>query len=197
MATPKYLNMNEMLAVLAEAKKESTRNWAVCLFAFRFGLRCQEIANLTLDSVKSGVLDIQRLKGSEHTVDEITSDPNPLLDAQAALAAWMRERNRAGETSIFLFVSRLGSGMTPRAIYNIFEDAAYRAGIDSARRNIHIAKHSLGVALRKAGVDLATIAKTLGHKDPATTIRYYQHVDRDEVKVAVQSAFRKLAPAAA
>jgi site-specific recombinase XerD len=197
MATPKYLNMNEMLTVLAKAKHESIRNWAICLFAFRFGLRCQEIASLTLDNVKGGVLDIQRLKGSEHTIDEITSDPNPLLDAQAALSAWMRERNRSGETSMFLFVSRLGFGMTPRAIYNIFADAAYRAGIDADRRNIHIAKHSLGVALRKAGVDLATIAKTLGHKDPATTIRYYQHVDRDEVKVAVQSAFRKLAPAAA
>jgi site-specific recombinase XerD len=196
MATLKYLNMNEMLAVLTEAKKQSARNWAICLFAFRFGLRCQELASLTLDNVKGGTLDVQRLKGSEHTVDEITSDPNPLLDTQAALHAWMRERNRAGETSIFLFVSRLGSGMTPRAIYNIFEDAAYHAGIDADRRNIHIAKHSLGVCLRKAGVDLATIAKTLGHKDPATTIRYYQHVDRDEVKVAVTSAFRKLASVA-
>jgi site-specific recombinase XerD len=197
MATPKYLNMNEMLAVLAEAKRESMRNWAICLFAFRFGLRCQEIASLQTLHVKDGVLEVKRLKGSEHTVDEITSDPNPLLDAQAALSAWIRERTRKGETSVFLFVSRLGSGMTPRAIYNIFEDAAYRAGIDAERRNIHIAKHSLGVCLRKAGVDLATIAKTLGHKDPATTIRYYQHVDRDEVKIAVTNAFRKLATVAA
>jgi site-specific recombinase XerD len=197
MATPKYLTMNEMLAVLGEAKKTSIRNWTICLFAFRFGLRCQELASLTLNNVKNGMLDLQRLKGSEHTVDEITSNPNPMLDAQAALAAWMRERNRAGETSCFLFVSRLGSGMTPRAIYNIFENAAFRAGIDADRRNIHISKHSLGVCLRKAGVDLATIAKTLGHKDPATTIRYYQHVDRDEVKVAVTRAFAKLAPVAA
>lgn len=195
MPTPKYLNMIEMLAVLAKAKKVSARNWAICLFAFRFGLRSQELASLTLDNIKGGVLDVQRLKGSEHTVDEITSDPNPLLDAQAALHAWMRERR--DETSVFLFVSRLGTGMTRRAVYDVFEDAAYRAGVDADRRNIHIAKHSLGVCLRKAGVDLATIAKTLGHKDPATTIRYYQHVDRDEVKVAVQSAFARMAPAIA
>ena len=191
--TPKYLKLNEMLAVLREAKKASIRNWCICLFAFRFGLRSQEIASLTLENVKGGVLDVQRLKGSEHTVDEITSDPNPLLDAQAALHAWMRSRK--DETSVFLFVSRLGSGMTRRAVYDIFEDAAYRAGVDADRRNIHIAKHSLGVTLRKAGVDLATIAKALGHKDPATTIRYYQHVDRDEVKVAVTGAFARLATA--
>src|ERR1700738_17842 len=125
MANPKYLNYKEMLAVLAEAKKTSVRNWALCLFAFRFGLRCQELASLTLDNVKGDVLDVQRLKGSEHTVDEITPDNEPLLDARAALHAWTRERARNGETSCFLFVSRLGSGMTPRAIYNIFEDAAY------------------------------------------------------------------------
>lgn len=190
MPTPKYLTHNEMLKVLAEAKRVSTRNWAICLFAYRFGLRSQELAGLTLDSVKDGVLNVQRLKGSEHTIDEITSDTNPLLDSKAALTAWMRERK--DETSAFLFVSRLGYGMSRRAIFDIFYDAAFRAGIDKDRRNIHIAKHSLGVTLRKAGTDLATIAKTLGHKDPATTIRYYQHVDRNEVRVAVQGAFARL-----
>jgi site-specific recombinase XerD len=193
--TPKYLTMTQMLALLAEAKKASTRNWTICLFAFRFGLRCQEVCNLTLDNVKDGVLDIRRLKGSEHTVDEITSDPNPLLDAKAALAAYMRERTRNHETSQFLFVSRLGSGMTPKALYNIWEDAAYRAGLPEGMRNFHLGKHTLGVNLRKAGVDLATIAKALGHKDASTTIRYYQHVDREEVKVAVQGAFARLTAA--
>lgn len=187
--TPKYLTHAEMLKVLAVAKRVSVRNWVICLFAYRFGLRSQELASLTVDHVKAGFLALQRLKGSEFTSDEITSDPNPLLDVRAALAAWMMERERKHETSVFLFVSRLGCGMTRRAIFNVFEDAAAHAGIEAGRRNIHIAKHSLGVTLRKAGVDLATIAKTLGHKDPATTIRYYQHVDRDEVRAAVAGAF--------
>src|SRR5215831_7594093 len=192
MATPKYLNMNEMLNLLAEAKKVSARNWAICLFAFRFGLRSQELANLRLEDVKGGVLTAKRLKGSETTTDEITGDSSPLLDAQAALAAWMRERK--DETSCFLFVSRLGSGMTRRAIYDVFEDAAFHAGIDADRRNIHIAKHSLCVNLRKAGTPVEVIAKTVGHKDYNTTYRFYGHVDRDEVKAAVTGAFSKLAP---
>ena len=96
---------------------------------------------------------------------------------------------------MFLFTSRLGSGLKRRAIYDIFEDAAFHAGIEAGRRNIHIAKHTLGVTLRKAGVDLATIAKALGHRDPATTIKFYQHVDRNEVKAAVTSAFAQLATA--
>jgi integrase/recombinase XerD len=188
-----YLKANEMLRVLAEAKRVSTRNWCLVLFAFRFGLRASELAGLTLDNVKGGVLDVQRLKGSQRTKDEIVSDPNPLLDAKKALAAWLRVRPQSSDNSLFL--SRLGKGMKRRAVYELFEDAAFHAGIEGGRRNPHIAKHTLGVTLRKAGVDLATIASALGHSDPATTIRYYQHVDRDEVRTAVSGAFAQIGAA--
>src|SRR5258708_6655360 len=142
----KYLELNEMLAVLQEAKKVSARNHALVLFAFRLGLRASELSAGRLLGVEGGYCDVQRLKGSEHARQQITSDPNPLLDVKATLAACLREREDTG--SLFLFTSRLGSGMTRRAIYNVFEDAAYRAGIDSDRRNIHICKHSLAVSLR-------------------------------------------------
>src|SRR5713226_7962170 len=121
----KYLELNEMLAVLQEAKKVSARNHAIVLFAFRFGLRASELSTLRLSDVEGGYCDVKRLKGSEHTRQQLTSDPNPLLDVKATLAAWMREREDTG--SVFLFTSRLGAGMTRRALYNIFEGAAYRA----------------------------------------------------------------------
>ena len=123
MSTIPYLTMLEMLKVLAEAKKVSNRNWCLALFAFRFGLRATELSLMSLEDVKDGHCDVRRLKGSEHTRDEITSDPNPLLDAKKALAAWLRERQDTG--SVFLFTSRLGSGLKRRAIYDIFEDAAF------------------------------------------------------------------------
>jgi hypothetical protein len=62
------------------------------------------------------------LKGSEHTRQAITTDANPLLDVKACLAAYLKQREDTG--SIFLFTSRLGSGMTRRAIHNVFENAA-------------------------------------------------------------------------
>jgi integrase len=187
MDTIKFLELNEMLAVLAEAKKTSTRNWAISLFAFRFGLRASELSKLTLDSVADGFLDVQRLKGSERTRQAITSDANPLLDAKAALAAWLREREDTG--SVFLFTSRLGTGMTRRALYNVFEDAAFRAGIDAGRRNIHIAKHSLAVNLRKRGVPVDIVQKALGHARPETTIKFYYHTSQDETTAAIGKAF--------
>jgi integrase/recombinase XerD len=187
MATIKYLNHSEVLKVLQAAKESSTRDWLIVLLGYRFGLRAQELASLTLDNVKDGVLTVARLKGSEQTADPIVADANPLLDAKAALAAYLTER--AEDTTQFLFASRLGSGLSRRAIFNVFEDAAFRAGIEAGRRNPHILKHSLCVTLRKAGASIETIAKTVGHKDYNTTYRYYAHVDRAECQSAVAAAF--------
>ena len=183
----KYLELNEMVSVLAEAKKKSLRDHLIVLFAFRFGLRASELSTLKLSDVGDGFCDVRRLKGSEHTRQAITADGNPLLDAKAALAAYLRQREDTG--SIFLFTSRLGSGMTRRAIYNVFEDAAYRAGIDAGRRNIHICKHSLAVNLRKRGVSVDIVQRALGHADPGTTLRYYYHTSQDEATKAIQNAF--------
>ena len=186
MDTIKYLEMNEMLNVLAQAKKVSARNHAIVLFAFRFGLRASELSSLKLADVEGGYCDVRRLKGSEHTRQAITSDPNPLVDAKATLAAWLHEREDTG--SMFLFTSRLGSGMTRRAIYNIFEDAAFHAGIEAGRRNIHICKHSLAVNLRKRGVPVDIVQKALGHARPETTIKFYYHTSQDEATTAIQNA---------
>src|SRR5271167_83334 len=155
----KYLKPDEMLAVLAAAQKKSARDFCLCLFAFRFGLRSQELSNMTLEHVTDGILDCRRLKGSEHTRQAITSDSNPLLNCKRALAAWLRIRGEA-DGSVFLFTSRQGGGLKRRAIFNIFEDAALEAGIERGRRNIHICKHSLAVNLRKGGapVDIVRAA---------------------------------------
>jgi integrase len=185
-----YLKPSEILAVLAEAKKKSVRDFCLCLFAFRFGLRASELSLLKLSDVQDGFCDVQRLKGSLHTRQAITSDPNPLLDAKKALAAWLHERPDTG--SLFLFISRLGSGLKRRSVYEIFEDAAFRAGIERGRRNIHIAKHSLAVTLRKGGASVDIVQQALGHKDPGTTLRFYYHTSQDEATAVVTETFGRV-----
>lgn len=187
----KYLEPAEMLRVLAVAKAKSPRDFCLVLFAFRFGLRSQELANLTLDSVSDGYCDVQRLKGSEHTRQQITDDPNPLLNCKRALAAWLRVRGDA-DGSCFLFTSRNGGGLKRRAIFDIFEDAAIHAQIERGRRNIHICKHSLAVNLRKGGAPVDIVRSALGHKDPGTTIRFYYHTTQEETTAAISKTFNKV-----
>src|SRR5216684_3634216 len=149
--TMKFWQPAELLRVLEQAKKKSARNHCLVLLAYRHGLRATEICRLTLGDVADGRLDCKRLKGSLHTNRPLESDPNILLDEKRALASYVVERGDV-ETDV-LFVSRLGKGMTRRAVYDIFEDATASAGIEPGRRNPHCAKHTLGALMYRAGVD--------------------------------------------
>jgi site-specific recombinase XerD len=180
-----------MLSVLACAKKKCVRDHCLILFAYRFGLRESELSLLQVSDVRNGFCDVQRLKGSEHTRQAITGHDEPLLDAKRALSSWLRLRGDA-DGSCFLFTSRNGGGLKRRAIYDVFADAAFHAGIDAGRRNIHICKHSLAVHLRQAGASVDVVQHALGHSDPGTTLKYYYHTSQSEVTSAVTGILDKL-----
>jgi site-specific recombinase XerD len=185
----KYWQPHELLAVLATARKQSARNHCLILLAYKHGLRASEVAKLRLEDVRYGRLDCKRLKGSLHTNRPLESDENILLDEKQALAAWMREREDTG--SIFLFTSergrKAGAGMTRRAVYNIFEDAALHAGIERGRRNPHTAKHTLGALAYRAGVDTFALQQLLGHRDAKATA-IYAGVTQDEAHAKAKTA---------
>lgn len=178
----KYLNGNEILNVLAEAKKRGTREHCMFLLAFKHGLRASEISRLLLSDVRNGEIDVRRLKDSLHTVQPLLSHENPLLDEKRVLNAWLRERGDAD--SQLLFTGRNGSGICRQQVYNLFYDIAMRAGIDRDRRFPHIWKHSLGYHLIHNGVDLAYVQQALGHKHISSTVRY-THVSQAEAAVKV------------
>ena len=145
----KYWQPTELIAVLAAARKESTRNHLIVLLAYKNGLRASEVAGLKLTDVAHGRCDVHRLKGSDHTNQPLESHENPLLDEKRALAAYLRER--PDTSSVFLFVSefgpRCGSGLSRQSIHNIFQDAAAAALIEPGRRHPHCAKHTRGTLL--------------------------------------------------
>lgn len=180
----KYWQPNELLSVLEQARNKSTRNHLMVLLAYKHGLRATELCLLKLDDVADGRLDCKRLKGSLHTNRPLESDANPLLDEKRALSAYLRERQDTG--SMFLFVSRLGGGMTRDAVADIFEDACMRAGIERGRRNPHMAKHTLGSLAYRAGVGLLDLQQLLGHKDIKAT-SMYTHVTQDEAHTVARS----------
>jgi site-specific recombinase XerD len=194
MSTLKFWQPNELLAVLGEARKQSARNHCLILLGYKHGLRATELCRLTVSDVRAGRLDCRRLKGSLHTNRPLESNENPLLDEKRALAAWLSVRPDDG--SMFLFTSRLGSGMTRRSIYNIFEDAAAAARIEPGRRNPHMAKHTLGALGYRSGLDVIVLQQLLGHKDLKAT-SFYTSLSQDEAHQAGNRSLSKMfAPAA-
>jgi site-specific recombinase XerD len=185
-----YWTPQELLAVLTEAKRKSVRNHCLILLAYRHGLRRHEIQNLTLADVQNGELDARRLKGSLHTVQPLYSDTNPLLDENKALAAWLRSRGDA-DGSCFLFTSRSGGGLKARAVFDVFEDAAFAAGLADGRRGPHQAKHALASHLIRNGASVAYVQQALGHKDPKSTLSY-THITQTEAAEVVSSVLGKV-----
>jgi type 1 fimbriae regulatory protein FimB len=204
----KYWKANELLSVLQEARNHSVRNWLVVLLSYKHGLRASEVCRLTLKDVRHGRLDCKRLKGSLHTNRPLESDQNPLLDENAALAAWLRERGN--DSSQFLFTSRLSSdarqkyaaartadvpgrtkdrpvtGISRDTVGDIFEAAATAAGLEPGRRNPHTAKHTLGALAYRAGVDTFAIQQLLGHVDSKAT-QIYAGCTQDEAHEKAKS----------
>jgi type 1 fimbriae regulatory protein FimB len=181
-----YLKPAEVLKVLESAKKNGAREHAIVLLGYKHGLRASEIARLTLDDVRGGQINVRRLKGSLHTIQPLASHANPLLDEPTVLKAWLRERGYA-DGSQFLFTSRQGSALSRRQIYNLFEDAAIRAGIEKGRRNPHILKHSLASNLLRGGASVAYVQIALGHVDAKNTLRYTNVNDEEAAVVTGQT----------
>ena len=189
----KYLKTDELLRVLEQAKLRGAREHCMFLLAYKHGLRVSEISKLALANVRDAYIDVSRAKDSLHTRQKLESHANALLDERKALAAWLRERPDTG--SQMLFVSRLGSGVSTRQIFDLFADIAMRAGIEAGRRNPHVLKHSICAHLIRGGADISYVQQLAGHKH-ITSTQAYLGITQDEATAVSSKILSQLfAPA--
>ena len=180
----RYLTPNELLNVLAVAKKKGSREHCMFLLAYKKGLRASELTHLTLSDVADNQIDVRRLKGSKHTVQPLTENPNELLDEKRALATWLRVRGDA-DGSQMLFTTRQGGGMTRQNALSLFKKVAAKAGVAKDKRFLHICKHSLATHLIHNGANVAYVQQALGHKDPKSTL-CYTHISDEQAGSMVE-----------
>jgi len=168
----KALSQDEILKVL-KAASDSPRDLAMILIAFRHGMRASEVCGLEVKDVdmKNGEITIRRLKGSLKTTQPLADlHGQPLLSEKRVMRAWLGERGQ--HPSRYVFVSQKSGRVHRSQFYRIFSNAAEKAGLPADKRHPHCLKHSLGVALAEANVNLAVIKQALGHKSIAATAVY-------------------------
>ena len=142
----KALTPEEILKVLKIAR-ESKRNLAMILLAYRHGMRASEVCELRLADVdlKNGQITIRRLKGSLTTTQPLTDHPGqPLLSEKRVLRAWLAERRDASD---FVFTSQKGGRIHRSQFFRMFQSVAERVGLPADRRHPHCLKHALGFSL--------------------------------------------------
>jgi type 1 fimbriae regulatory protein FimB len=188
----KALTQDEILKVL-KAVSDNPRDLAMILLAFRHGMRASEVCGLELKDVdlKNGEITIRRLKGSLKTTQPLADlQGQPLLSEKRVLRAWLAERGN--HPSKYVFVSQKSGRVHRSQFYRIFSAAAEKAGLPKDKRHPHCLKHSLGVALVEANVNLAVVKQALGHRSIASTSIYTQPTDESTgraVTAAIASMF--------
>ncbi len=134
--------------------------------------------------LKNNEIVIRRLKGSLRTTQPLADVPGqPLLSERRVLRDWLKERGE--HPSRYVFVSQKSGKLNRSTFYRVFSDAAERAGLSADKRHPHVLKHSLGVALVEANINLAIIKQALGHRSIASTAIYTQPSDEMAGKAVV------------
>src|SRR5579871_2626259 len=78
-----HLTKNELEALLYVARKNSESDWLMILTAYWHGLRASEVVCMTGAQVRDGYLTVQRLKGSNKTVQPLTDEEREPLQRLA------------------------------------------------------------------------------------------------------------------
>lgn len=130
------------------------------------GLRVSELVNLTKEDIRDGYITVNRLKGSNKTVQPFVSHPDPILDESKALQALYGEL-KAGQR---LFP------MTRFGVYKLIQRAGTKAGIPKHKLHPHVLKHTCAMlSIKKAGIE--NVRQYLGHKSISSTGAYLKVSD--------------------
>jgi site-specific recombinase XerD len=169
---PKILTgdeLNRLYSVYDQTKPTDIRNYAILRSLKDLGLRCSEVAGLTLDDInwRQGTMRIKNTKShSERLL------PLPAMTGQALEAYLLRVRPVTEERILFVrFKNQTGFPMGVSQIRQTVRKAATKAGLENFT-GTHMLRHTTAKELINNGTSLKTIADILGHESIETTSIY-------------------------
>ena len=178
---PKVLSGRDVEALLAaplDTGAIELRDQAMLELLYATGLRVSELVGLKTGEVNISAGYLMTIgKGNKERLvpmgeSACRSVGRYLLEARGEL---LKEGS-----SQFLFLSRLGEGMTRQAFWNIIKKRALQGGVSTAI-SPHTLRHSFATHLLENGADLRSVQIMLGHADLSST-QIYTHVTRERLK---------------
>lgn len=169
--SPDYLTTAEMLRLLTHLKTRRTmhriRDIVLGVVLWQTGLRVSEVARLTW-----GDLDPERCCLREVLVKGGHRRDVPLGEQTLAALEALRATSSAGTTATApIFEGRRGKALSVRAIQALF--ATWRTELGWVRRlHPHLLRKTHATGALALGVDVATVADLLGHRDLRTVMAY-------------------------
>lgn len=172
------LSKAELLALLGAARAHSERDFLMILMAYSHGLRASEVLAIEPDSVRDGLLEVQRLKGSLHTTQPLLSSDEPLLEERKA---WFDFTLKIPRNQKVFPIGR-------QHFWRLVQRYAAEAGIPERKRHPHALKHTIALeTIHSAGIE--NVRQYLGHRSMASTGEYLKRTDA-EASAAVAAALK-------
>lgn len=170
-ALPTCLNdaqLDRFWNVLDRTTAVGKRDYAMARCLTDLALRCQEVANLSLDSIDwhAGIISLPHTKS-------LRADQLPLPEATGeALVDYLRQgRPHSMARSVFLsHRAPLGAPVTHRTVRGVVRRAFAKAGLPWT--GTHVLRHTAATRLLQAGRPLKEVADVLRHRSLDTTVIY-------------------------
>lgn len=140
----------------------SDRDRALIAFALATGARLGEISSLTWSAVNQGAVQIDGKTGSR--VVPIPQDLQSLLVG-------------LGDVT-HVWVGRRGP-LDKRGVQQVFKRLVARAGIEGRKRGPHTFRHTFATEYIRAGGNVFTLQRILGHSSVDTSMLYVHMVEAD------------------
>jgi len=183
---PGVLSIPEVTALM-EAPDTTTplgkRDRAILETLYSSGVRCAELAGLTLDAIDliGGTMVVMGKRKKER----IAHLGNWALDAVQAYLAVRATLGHPGHRR--LFVNARGGPLTTRSVQRVVEK--YVRAVLPGRRDVspHTLRHTFATHMLNGGADLRVVQEMLGHESLSTT-QIYTHVSIDRLKEVYRQA---------
>jgi len=177
---PRGLEPGQLRRLLGACDRRTAtgrRDYAIVLLLSRLGLRCGEVARLSLDDLdwRHGEIAIV---GKGNRAERL---PLP-DDVGTAITAYLRRGrpHTAEGRSVFVRVHAPHRALTSGGVTMVVFDAAQRAGLP--KMHAHRLRHTAATAMLRAGSPLPEVGQVLRHRSILSTA-IYAKVDRDALAV--------------
>ena len=184
---PRYLTADECKRLL-ESARGNTRDYAIIQLLLHTGIKLSELTRLTVNDLqtmeatdnKGNKVEYIRVVGNQRNKGRVIP-----LNQKACSAIEDYLSNRAGSTSGFLFLNRIGERLSERGVEKIVGKYLKLAGISNA--SVNSLRHTFGTYHAAKGTDKITVQEVMGHRDSRTTGIYYSMTDEIRMSEMVKN----------
>lgn len=166
-----------------QATSIGLRDCGMALCMIDLGMRCGEVAALTLEDLDWRAATLRIPHGKTRRASQL-----PLPErVGSALSAYLRDgRPRTECRCLFVHHARpRGTPITPSAVRAAIRRAFIRAGIDTPSKGTHILRRTAATRMVEAGATLKEVADVLRHRSIDTTVLYARSSQRTISTVAM------------